>query len=89
MSYSVSLSRSAIKELKTLDKPIRKLILDALDDVAALDDPRVRGKALTGPWGGYWRYRVGDYRIICEIRDSELCILAVKINHRSTIYKTR
>nr|CDL66139.1 unnamed protein product [uncultured bacterium] len=83
----MSLSRSAIKELKTLDPPVRRLILDALEEVSTLDDPRVRGKALTGSWGGFWRYRVGNYRIICEINDSELRILAVKVAHRSKAYK--
>lgn len=87
MSYSVSLSRSAIKELKKLDTPVRRLILDALEEVSTLDNPRTRGKALTGTWGGFWRYRIGNYRIICEIHDNELQIIAIKIAHRSKVYK--
>ena len=60
---------------------MRRLILDTLDEVSTLEDPRTRRKALTSTWGGFWRYRVGNYRIICEIHDSELRILAVKVAH--------
>lgn len=88
MNYSVILSRNALKQLKTLDPPIRKLIIDALDEITNLENPRSRGKALTGVLGGYWRYRVGSYRIICEIKDAELRIIALKIAHRSKVYKT-
>ncbi|MDV0824807.1 type II toxin-antitoxin system RelE family toxin [Klebsiella quasipneumoniae] len=51
-----------------------------------LEDPRDAGKALTGNLRTYWRYRVGDYRVICEIRDAELVIVAVEIGHRSEVY---
>lgn len=47
------------------------------------------GKALSGNKAGFWRYRVGDYRIICDIEDEELVILVVEVNHRSKVYKTR
>lgn len=55
--------------------------------VAALDDPRTMGKALTGPLGGFWRYRVGDCRVICEIRDRALCVLVVRIGNRREVYR--
>ncbi len=55
--------------------------------VAALDDPRSLGKALAGPMGGLWRYRVGDCRVICEIRDRVLRVLVVRIGHRRDVYR--
>ncbi len=56
-------------------------------DIGKLDDPRSRGKALTSNLVGLWRYRVGDYRVICDINDRELLILALDIGHRREIYK--
>ncbi|MBQ3396379.1 MAG: type II toxin-antitoxin system RelE/ParE family toxin [Synergistaceae bacterium] len=50
-------------------------------------DPRQRGKALTGTRSGQWRYRAGDYRIICEIRDDVFVVLVLEIGHRSNIYR--
>lgn len=58
-----------------------------LEAVCQLDDPRQRGKGLTGDRAGYWRYRIGDWRVIAEIREEELVIIAVGLGHRSTIYR--
>ena len=55
--------------------------------VAGMDDPRSAGKALSGPMGGLWRYRVGDCRIICEIRDRMLRVLVVRIGRRRDVYR--
>ena len=55
--------------------------------VIVRDDPRSTGKALTGPLGGLWRYRVGDYRVICEINDGSLRILVVQIGNRREVYR--
>ena len=54
--------------------------------VATLDNPRDRGKALTGEWAGHWRYRVGDYRVIARIEGSRVVILVVAVGHRREIY---
>ncbi|MEY0491453.1 type II toxin-antitoxin system RelE family toxin [Proteus terrae] len=70
-----------------MDKQIARRIVDFMDlRIAALDDPRQSGKSLKGELGEFWRYRVGDYRILCEIRDDELVILATTIGHRKEIY---
>lgn len=53
-----------------------------VDEVCDLDDPRSRGKALTGDLAGYWRYRIGDFRVLVEIRDAELVIIAFTLGHR-------
>ncbi|MEY8249867.1 type II toxin-antitoxin system RelE/ParE family toxin [Leptogranulimonas caecicola] len=70
-----------------MDKQTSKLILDRMDEIAALNDPRSRGKALEGTLTGFWRYRINGYRVICSIEDSELVILAVSVDHRSKVYK--
>lgn len=88
MSYSLSISKNALKALHKLDRPVRNRLLDALQAIGELENPRSHGKALTGPLGTYWRYRVGDYRMICTIDDDHMCIVAVKIGHRSSIYQS-
>ena len=57
------------------------------EEVAALDDPRQRGQALTGPLGGLWRYRVGKCRVICEIQDRVLRVLVVRVSSRDEVYR--
>ncbi|WP_104178708.1 type II toxin-antitoxin system RelE/ParE family toxin [Cryobacterium sp. Y50] len=86
MSWTIEFDRDALRTLKKLDKSVASTIADYLDDVAALDDPRARGKGLTGHLAGLWRYRVGDYRILCDLHDQELVIVAVDLGHRSKIY---
>ncbi len=77
----------ALKALKKMDKPTARVIRDELREIEGLDDPRSRGKALTGNLRGLWRYRVGDYRVICDILDDELVVLAIEIAHRSEVYR--
>lgn len=85
--YSVGYSEKAVKELKKLDKAVQRLIISWINkNLENCEDPRVKGKGLTANRVGEWRYRVGDYRIICDIRDSELIILALSIGHRKNIY---
>jgi len=68
LAWSVEFNDIAERQLRKLDRQWQKKILDYLEDeIASLDDPRSRGKALTGDKGGLWRYRVGDYRIICSL----------------------
>lgn len=86
MAWTIEYDRDALKSLKKLDRPIAAKIVDYLDDVAASDDPRVLGKGLTGNLAGLWRYRIGDYRVICDLRDNELIIVAVDLGHRSGVY---
>lgn len=57
------------------------------EHVAGLEDPRSAGKALTGPLGTYWRYSVGDYRVICEIKDDVVTVLMLRIGHRCDVYE--
>lgn len=61
-------------------------IVKLLDDVAALADPRMRGHVLTGNLGGLWRYRAGDWRVVCRIEDARIVILVLAIGHRRKVY---
>lgn len=88
MAWTIKYSKTAVSQLRKLDKPLAKRILDYMDErVAPLENPRLAGKALTGALGDLWRYRAGDFRIVCEIRDKELVILAVSIGHRREVYR--
>ncbi|MGD0269760.1 MAG: type II toxin-antitoxin system RelE/ParE family toxin [Candidatus Sulfotelmatobacter sp.] len=88
MAWTIDYTQSARNQLKKLDKPVARRILDFLDNrVAKHDDPRSLGKALTGSLGTLWRYRVGDYRIICEIQRSTVRILVVRVGHRGEVYR--
>lgn len=88
MAWTIDYSETAAKQLRKLDRQAAKRVLDFMDArVAGSGDPRGIGKALTGPLlGAYWRYRVGDYRIICAIRDDILSVLVVEIGDRKEIY---
>jgi mRNA interferase RelE/StbE len=89
LAWRIELTATAAKQLGKLDKNIAKRITTFLRQrLAVLDDPRSAGKALTGPQlGSYWRYRVGDFRIICDIQDGALCILVIEIGNRREIYR--
>ena len=88
MQWTIEFSETAKKQLKKLDPQTRQRILRYLEDrVQRLDNPRDLGKSLTGSaLGDFWRYRVGDYRVIVEIRDNELVVIVVKIGPRDKIY---
>lgn len=88
MNWTIEYTRTAETQLRKLDKQVARRILDYLgDNIAHLDNPRARGKALSGRLGELWRYRVGDYRIICEIQDNVMRILVVEAGHRKQVYK--
>lgn len=87
MAWRIEFTRSADKAMRKLDKGIAKRVLDELDEIATLEDPRGRGKALTGNLAGVWRYRVGDYRVLCDIQDGRLVVLVVDVAHRREVYR--
>ncbi len=87
MKYRVIFSEAAKKQLKKLDKHISALILGWIEkNLEGCEDPRQHGKSLTGDKSGQWRYRIGDYRIICEIIDEEITILVLEAGHRKNVY---
>jgi mRNA interferase RelE/StbE len=77
LAWTLEIERRAERELAKIDKQQGKRIVSALRAVAALDDPRARGKALTGEWAGHWRYRVGDYRVIARVENGRMVIVVV------------
>ena len=89
MVWIINYTESASKQLKKLDKQVALRVLDYMDRrVATLDDPRSLGKNLVGlKMGEYWRYRVGDIRIICDIADKQMCVLVIEIGNRREVYR--
>ena len=89
MAWTIDYTETARKQLRKLDKPTARRILDFMDErVAGQENHRRTGKALTGPsLGAYWRYRIGDYRIICDIQDGALRVLVIEIGNRRDIYR--
>ena len=88
MAWTVEYTDTAKGQLRKLDKQVARRIVDFMDErIAPLEDPRSTGKALTGPLGAFWRYRVGDWRIVADVQDARMVILALDIEHRSTIYR--
>lgn len=88
MKYKILFEKNADKQLKKLDKTQQRLIVNwIIKNLENTNDPRVFGKALKGNLKDYWRYRVGNYRIIAEINDDEVKILIIEIGHRKNIYK--
>ena len=89
MAYGVELAESVVRELDKLDPQQRNRILKFLHErVARLEDPRSVGEALhRSQLGEFWKYRVGDYRLICKIRDDHLVVLLLRVGHRREIYR--
>ncbi len=89
MAWKVELSADADRQLSKLDAPQAKRILKFLyERVARLDDPRSVGQALHGSrLGEFWKYRVGDYRLICKLEDNRLVVMVLRLGHRREIYR--
>ena len=87
MSYQIRTSERFDREFSKLDKYTRKMIKAwIMKHLDGCENPRVTGKGLTANRSGQWRYRIGDYRMICEICDDVLVIMALTVGHRSVIY---
>jgi mRNA interferase RelE/StbE len=89
MAWTIEYRQPIRKSLEKLDPVVRKRIRQFLEErVAGLDDPRQIADRLQGAeLGQFWRYRVGDYRIICDIQDRKLVVLVIEIGHRSSVYR--
>ena len=90
MAWTVEVSDFAEKQLRKLDRQIQKRLIDWLDDrIDGCKNPRHFGEPLRGEMAGLWRYRVGNYRVICEIQDQQLVIIALAVGHRRDVYLRR
>ena len=89
MTWKIEFLPEAEKDLTKIDRPIAQRILRFLyDRIRPLEDPKSIGEALKGPeLGKYWKYRVGDYRVICQLKESEITIIVIRIGHRKDIYR--
>ena len=86
MAWRIELTRTAVKDLKRIDRKQTERILEFLKKLSESENPRQRGKALKGYLGEFWRYRVGDYRVICNIEDEKERILVLRVGHRKNVY---
>jgi len=89
LAWTIDYTDTALKQLRKLDKQTAKRIVDFMDErIGHQQDPRASGKALTGPLlGAFWRYRVGDFRVICDIQDGQLRILVIEVGNRKDTYR--
>jgi mRNA interferase RelE/StbE len=90
LDWTIKISDFAEKQIKKLDSNTCRRILDYLyDRLEGCKDPRHFGEPLKGNQKGYWRYRVGDYRIICEFQNAVLVVVVIAIGHRKEIYRSK
>ena len=89
MAYEIEFDPEAVKDLKKLDRPVQQRIIAFLRErVATLDNPRQIGEALAGAkLGNYWKYRVGDWRIICDIQDRRIVVRVLRVGNRREVYR--
>ncbi len=90
LAWTLEFHPDAVKQLAKLakrDRVVANRIAGVLAEVGRLDDPRDRGAALTGNLSGLWKYRVGDWRVIADLQDDRLVVLALDIDHRSRVYR--
>ena len=88
MKYKILFEKNADKQLKKIDTTQQRIIVNWIaKNLENTRDPRIFGKSLKGNLKNYWRYRVGDYRIIAKINDDEVRILIIEVGHRKDIYK--
>jgi mRNA interferase RelE/StbE len=88
LAWRIEITRTATKQITKLDAQAQKSILRFLRErLAGADNPRQWGRALQGEKRGLWRYRVGDYRLICDIKDERITILVLELGHRKDVYR--
>ena len=88
VKWNLRFQKDAKKEFLKLDPQIQRRILQYFKErILTIDNPRTLGKSLTGNLNEFWRYRVGDYRIICKIEDDNIIITVVMVGHRREVYE--
>ncbi|PLY00116.1 MAG: type II toxin-antitoxin system mRNA interferase toxin, RelE/StbE family [Desulfuromonas sp.] len=90
MAWKVEFSNVAERQIHKLDRHVQQRIIDWLSDrIEGCKDPRHFGEPLKGGKAGFWRYRIGNYRILCELQDDRLVVLALNVGHRREIYSRK
>ena len=88
MSWRVEFTSGALRQLKKLDPFVRRMLIAWVEkNLEGCADARAHGKSLVGDKSGLWRYRIGDYRLLCRLDDGRLVIEAIKVGHRRAAYK--
>ena len=88
MAWTIELTPQAERQLGHIGTaPASRIVKTLQARIATREDPRLAGQALVGEWTGYWRYRIGDYRVIAQIKDEKLVIIVVRIAHRREAYR--
>jgi len=88
LAWTIDYSDTALKKLRKLDRKTARAIVDYMDErIVSSENPRDFGKALSGSLKGRWRFRVGDYRVVCSIRDEQLVVLVIDLGHRREVYR--
>jgi mRNA interferase RelE/StbE len=88
MIWRLEFSKKADKQLSGMDKNTSRIIVAwLLKNIDGCEDPRRHGKGLSETRSGEWRYRIGNYRVLCDIQDDRLVVLAFNIDHRSKVYR--
>jgi mRNA interferase RelE/StbE len=86
--WRIEITRTATKQITKLDRRAKEAILQFLRErLSPAENPRQWGRALQGEKRGLWRYRVGDYRLICDIKDEEITVLVLELGHRKDVYR--
>ena len=89
MKYTVETTPRFDREFRKLDRYTQRMIASWINkNLEGCEDPRIHGKGLTANRSGQWRYRIGDYRLICSIEDNKLVILALSVGHRREVYES-
>jgi mRNA interferase RelE/StbE len=87
LAWQIRITRTAEKQIKALDKTVQMRVVKSLKEIMDAANPRVAGKELKGNKAKLWRYRVGDYRIICKIDDIEKKLSVLEVAHRIEVYR--
>jgi mRNA interferase RelE/StbE len=88
LAWKIEYAETARKQLRKLDRLTARRIVDFMDErIAPNANPRAMGKALKGPLGDLWRYRVGDFRVLCDLQDGVLTVLVLRIGNRREVYR--
>lgn len=88
MAWTIEFLPAAAKEFKALDRTVQARIVRTLEErIGASDDPRALGAPLVGEHAGFWRWRIGDYRVVARIEDERVTVLVVRVAHRREVYR--
>lgn len=89
MAWSVEFDPDAVRDLKKLDRQVQaRIVVFLRDRLARMDNPRDLGEALAGQrLGSYWKYRVGDWRLICDIQDQRIVVRVLRVGNRREVYR--